>query len=57
MNFHEHYRELNDYFGCFVMEKLIVGIEFSNVHDASVFKRLIHAYSIKSNDDDTDKVV
>ncbi len=41
MNFNEKYRELNDYFYSFPLEKVNVGIQFANVHDASVFKNLI----------------
>lgn len=41
INFNATYKELNDYFHCFPIEKMVVGIEFANVHDASSFKNLI----------------
>ena len=47
VNFHRNYRELNDYFYCFPHEKILVGIQYSNVHDASIFRNLIQTYSFK----------
>jgi hypothetical protein len=47
VNFHKNYRELNDYFYCFPHEKILVGIQFSNVHDASCFRNLIQTYAFK----------
>jgi hypothetical protein len=47
VNFHKNYRELNDYFYCFPHEKLLVGIQYSNVHDASCFRNLIQTYAFK----------
>lgn len=47
VNFHRNYRELNDYFYCFPHEKILVGIQYSNVHDASCFRNLIQTYSFK----------
>jgi len=41
INFHDAYKELNDYFFTFPLEKIQIGIQFSNVHDASMFKNLI----------------
>lgn len=47
VNFHRNYRELNDYFYCFPHEKILVGIQYANVHDASLFRNLIQTYSFK----------
>lgn len=47
VNFHLKYMEINDVFHCFPIEKLIIGIEFSQVTDASTFKNIIQQYSIK----------
>lgn len=47
VNFSKNYRELNDYFYCFPHEKVIVGIQFANVHDASLFRNLVQTYSFK----------
>lgn len=41
VNFHRNYREMNDYFYCFPHEKILIGLQFSNVHDASCFRNLI----------------
>lgn len=43
---------MNDYFHCFPTEKIIVGVEFSNVNDASNFKNLIKEYSFKGENVD-----
>ena len=48
LNFHLSYRELNDYFFCFPLEKVIIGIQFANVHDGSMFKGLVGHYSPKA---------
>ena len=45
INFNKHFKEVNDYFHCFPTEKIIVGVEFANVNDASNFKNLIKEYS------------
>ena len=47
VNFYKNFRELNDYFYCFPHEKVLVGIQFSNVHDASLFRNLVNTYSFK----------
>ena len=47
VNFHKNYRDLNDYFYCFPHEKILVGIQFSNVHDGTYFRNLIQTYSFK----------
>eukprot|EP00347_Sterkiella_histriomuscorum_P002362 403368446 len=49
VNFDEKYLELNDYFYSFPLEKVHIGIQFANVHDASVFRNLIHTYSFKGD--------
>ncbi|CDW79346.1 neural wiskott-aldrich syndrome protein [Stylonychia lemnae] len=48
LNFNQKYKELSDYFHYFPLEKVNIGIQFANVHDASVFRNLILQYSIKS---------
>jgi hypothetical protein len=35
VNFCNNYRELSDYFYCFPHEKVLIGIQFANVHDAA----------------------
>ena len=47
VNFCNNYRELSDYFYCFPHEKVVVGIQFANVHDASLFRNLVNSYSFK----------
>lgn len=50
INFHESYRELSDYFYSFPLEKVNIGVQFANVHDASAFRNLIQTYSFKGDD-------
>ena len=50
INFHQDYRELTDNFHCFPLEKVVVGLEFANVHDASAFKSLVLKYAFKGDD-------
>mmetsp|Transcript_41555 Transcript_41555/g.30546 ORF Transcript_41555/g.30546 Transcript_41555/m.30546 type:complete len:252 (-) Transcript_41555:603-1358(-) len=48
INFAKHYRVLTENFHCFPLEKVIVGIEFSDSSEASAFEKLIDRYSLKA---------
>ncbi len=52
INFHEYYKELNDNFHAFPLEKIIMGVEFASVYDASTFKKFVNNYSLKGSNQD-----
>eukprot|EP00350_Pseudokeronopsis_sp_OXSARD2_P011232 CAMPEP_0170564854 /NCGR_PEP_ID=MMETSP0211-20121228/75283_1 /TAXON_ID=311385 /ORGANISM="Pseudokeronopsis sp., Strain OXSARD2" /LENGTH=203 /DNA_ID=CAMNT_0010884857 /DNA_START=14 /DNA_END=625 /DNA_ORIENTATION=- len=49
LNFQDYYKVLSENFHCFPLEKVVVGIEFSDTSEASSFEKLIEKYSFKAD--------